>query len=670
MFTRKTRVMSAILTVCMMISMMACIVIHVHAEDAFNAENTAKITAFTESTATAESAYVITTPEEMEYAATIANNDLLKNTTVYLAADINLTGKGDFIGFGAAQFNIDGQGHTISNWKNTTAAQVALVMKGKTESIKNIKFYDCDLKTTNHSALVYGSHNNDGVSNGSLTISGITIENCDITNTSDQVAFILPNLQQRPATISDIIVKNSTITGTGGPWNNLAIIVARIPTAKALNVTNVYADNVTITGGKDNGGILIGKPDTSSTTPIVKNAVVSNCSMTATGDTGVLGGRISGNPTLDNILIYNPTINAPTPYYVWGNLDWYTYGHSTNLYTSAVSFNYGLTNGSGSATTKVPFNVITADQYTSGEQAYTMSNNAKGNYTMFWAMDNGKIVPSDLAHSTHKAELVLANGKVIKSVYANGGESIELSLAEDPNATFEWQSGSGTLSGKTLTMPQDGSVTKIVVSTTTDAFDYLNYPSVTTVNEAADRTQKDYTIANVTEWLHFYTVYPYFQSQDVTIHLIGDIDMSGVTTIAGCPSGRYSFMNPSFSIDGHNKTIKNWGTKNNRFATAGLIRIQSDSNVPYAADGQGIKFIKNLKFENCHTTGSGGANTALIFTTWGEDAGLDCMASEFTMENVHVKNCSVNGEANRNAIFMSNYAKKNGAYTVNMKNCS
>ncbi|MBQ7095888.1 MAG: hypothetical protein IJN80_05515, partial [Clostridia bacterium] len=192
------------------------------------------------------------------------------------------------------------------------------------------------------------------------------------------------------------------------------------------------------------------------------------------------------------------------------------------------------------------------------------------------------------------------------------------------------------------------------------------YPSVQAVTSLGTCTETDYTVASVDDWLYLYEKQNLFTNTNITIHIIADLDLAGLAASAFTsvtPYNRTSFTNPAFSLDGHGHTIKNWGTKNARMATAGLIRIENPS-----ADC--LKSIKNLTFENCHTTGSGGANTALIFTTWGGDAGYDYMASEFTMENVHVKNCSVNGEANRNAIFMSNYAKKNGAYTVNMKNCS
>ncbi len=721
MFTKKTRVISAIATVCMLISMLACIAIPaVAATDAYNADNTAKITAFTAGSESAAAAYVITNADEMVYAATIANNDKLKNTTVYLAADIDLSGKGDFIGFGAAQFNIDGQGHTISNWKNTTAGQVALVMKGKTEVIKNIKFYDCDLKGANHTALVYGSHNNDGVTNGSLTISNITIENCDITAT-EQAAFILPNAQKRANVISDIVIINSSIAGNG---NNLAALVSRMASGTtSLTVTNVYAKGITITGSKENGGVLIGKPDGGSITPIVKNAVVVDCSMTAVNSAGVLGGRIGGNPTLDNILIYNPTITAETPYYVTGNVDWYTYGHSTNLYSSAIDFKYCLNTNAGATATDAPFAVVNAEKYTSGEQAYLMSDNATGKYTMFWEMENGNIAPTNEAGRTRKVNLELTDGTPVGAIYVDGGETAALSYAEDAEATFKVLDGAATIDGSTLTMGTTGDVTVQVIKAgenlaavskaaleesiayyTSRNISYYVAGAATALADAqalceangSDATAYDNARAALEAFKTQYAVskdnapsmteiakYPGcpvyvireaadFQAMednkslfdvDDTVYMVNDVDMKG-STFNGIEGFKASF-------DGQGYEIQNWGIAADGTTKAAINTRGLFSNV--YGQAAAIKSLKNVTFVNCHTMST--TCSAMLYGVGHNNAGMaaDGAATTLTIENIHFDGCSITLSSTKQevvAFLLGRYTIAGKDAAINITNCS
>lgn len=187
------------------------------------------------------------------------------------------------------------------------------------------------------------------------------------------------------------------------------------------------------------------------------------------------------------------------------------------------------------------------------------------------------------------------------------------------------------------------------------AEDLSSYPSVTTVTSAGDRTGTDYTVANATEWMHLYNNAAHFQSTDVTIHIIGEIDMTGQTGFA-------SIYNPAFSLDGHGNTIKNWGTAAAPQKTMGMFRFST---------GAGMNFIKNLTLDNCHTTGSGGSDSTMLVTLAGADNnGRNSMSANFVMENVHIKNSSLTAEGARSGFFIANYVKADGDYSVTLKNCS
>lgn len=191
--------------------------------------------------------------------------------------------------------------------------------------------------------------------------------------------------------------------------------------------------------------------------------------------------------------------------------------------------------------------------------------------------------------------------------------------------------------------------------------DPSTYPSVQTVTSVETRTATDYKVTNGADWKYLANNYKNFRSTDVTIHLTDDIDLSGYTV-----TDFNSIYNPSFSLDGHGKTIKNLGTKETLFKTAAIFRFQDNANTE---SGGGMKFIKNVTFSNCHLTGSGDMS-ALIMTNKGGNNGSIYLAPDFTMENVHIKESTLVGEANLNAFFIGGYATSKANYNVNMKNCS
>lgn len=625
--------------------------------------------------------YMINNVDDLLYVKSIETT-FTADHTLYLGADLDLKGV-SFSGFSGMKFSFDGLGHKIMNWgtaaDGTTKApistrgffQSAYNGVAYVKSIKNLTMENCHTTSGNTcSAMLYAAcHDNPGASASSTT--ELTLENIHFKNSSikvtggEGIAFLLSrySVQTKDATVN---VKNCSVIGStydastsGGGHYGLLIGKPRSNNngnTTTYNLVDCYlADNTMITKRTDAAyqGLVIGTAENAGgtgghTKVTATNVGVFNNTYNVQGATQVnlFGDVQNSSDAILNGVIYqgNTVTGTNNPSVVLFNN-----GAKANLTNVYCDNNLTKVTGSGSA-------ALTGrgDAIESGKAAADI-NATLTDPAFYWTInEEGKVVPSDLANSTHKADL-MANGKVVKSVYANGGESVTLSIAEDPAATFTKQSGSGTLSGKTLTMPQDGSVTKITVNTSTNAFDHLSYPAVSTVT-AALAAGGNYTIYNEADWDHLETYVDYFNNADVVIHLAADIDLSKISFIC--------FDDPYFSFDGHGHTVSNWGTEANPARSNGMFR--------YNANEGRMKYIKNLNIENCHTKYNDGASgcTALLFTNECGDGGYSNAATDFTIDNIHIKDCSVIGIGNRNAVILSAYANSANAYTVTIKNCS
>ena len=182
------------------------------------------------------------------------------------------------------------------------------------------------------------------------------------------------------------------------------------------------------------------------------------------------------------------------------------------------------------------------------------------------------------------------------------------------------------------------------------------YPSVTTVT--AEATGTDYSIANATEWMYVFNNYSWFNKNTVTLHLAGTVDFGGATTFTG-------FKNPMFSFDGHGNTVKNWGAFTAKATSNGMFWTGN-------GNASGMKFIRNVTLENCYTRAFDAYATGLVYAVSHNNAADGDRPTEFTMENVHVKNCGHDavGGNEVHAILLTRYANKGADTTVTMRNCS
>ncbi len=620
--------------------------------------------------------YMINNVDDLLYVKSIETLFTVDHT-LYLGADLDLSGV-SFTGFVDLKASFDGLDHKIMNW-GTQSAPISTrgffqnTYGGTTyiKSIKNLILENCHTTSgSTCSAMLYGvGHNNGGVPEGSTT--NVTLENihfvdCSMKATAAEgFAFLLARYSvvnsDVTINVANCSVTGSTFDGSTSTGGHYGLLIGKPRSnnngnTTVYNLTDCYlADNTMKTNRTDAAyqGLVIGTAEnaggTGGLTKIVaKNLVVVNNTydVNAATQVNLFGDVQNSSDAILNGVIYqgNTVTGTNNPSVVLFNN-----GAKANLTNVYCDNNLTKVTGSGSAALTGRGDVIESGKAAADINA-TLTDPA-----FYWTInEEGKVVPSDLANSTHKADL-MANGKVVKSVYANGGESVTLSIAEDPAATFTKQSGSGTLSGKTLTMPQDGSVTKITVNTSTNAFDHLSYPAVSTVT-AALAAGGNYTIYNEADWDHLETYVDYFNNADVVIHLAADIDLSKISFIC--------FDDPYFSFDGHGHTVSNWGTEANPARSNGMFR--------YNANEGRMKYIKNLNIENCHTKYNDGASgcTALLFTNECGDGGYSNAATDFTIDNIHIKDCSVIGIGNRNAVILSAYANSANAYTVTIKNCS
>ena len=625
--------------------------------------------------------YMINNVDDLLYVKSIEGSFTIDHT-LYLGADLDLKGV-SFSGFAGMKFSFDGLGHKIMNWgtaaDGTTEApistrgffQSAYNGVAYVKSIKNLTMENCHTTSGNTcSALLYAAcHDNPGAGASSateLTLENIHFKNCSIKVTGGEgIAFLLSrySVQTKDATVN---VKNCSVIGStydastsGGGHYGLLIGKPRSNNngnTTTYNLADCYlADNTMITNRTDAAyqGFVIGTAENAGgtgglTKVTATNIGVFNNTYNVQGATQVnlFGDVQNSSDAILNGVIYqgNTVTGTKNPSVVLFNN-----GAKANLTNVYSDNNLAKVAAGGSA-------VLTGkgDAIESGKAAAEI-NATLTDPAFHWTInEEGEVVPSDLANSTHKADL-MANGKVVKSVYANGGESVELSIAEDPAATFTKQSGSGTLSGKTLTMPQDGTVTKITVNTSTNAFDHLSYPAVSSVTESL-ATGTNYTIYNEADWDFLETNGSRFKKAGIVIHMAADIDLSRITFTV--------FDDPYFSLDGHGHTVSDWGKKASPTTSDGMFRFNSN-------EGK-MEYIKNLTIDNCHIKYSAGSSgyTALLVNFEGGNAGQGNVAPVFTIENVHIKNSSVQGKGAQNSMFISGYATSSYDYTLNMKNCS
>lgn len=609
--------------------------------------------------------------------------------TIHLIADINLAESvaSTFSGFTEVAFAFDGHGHTISNWKYS-GNSLGLFGHYKVGTLKNFNLDNCHVKGPYGRALIIGTSNGANAPAtsayalaGNITMENIHVRNCSVdANTGGNLGGIFMGqatagytITIRDCSVIDTELKSTKENGI----TNSGIICGRFgKSTETYVVENLFVDGLMNNANPDTAsqgnGILFGTAESGKAKATLTNIVLVNCGGTAASE--IVGKQYNDRSiVIKNMLAFNNdtlALNCTS---------------EATIGTSGLIFNNVITDTENVITNSTDGAMIATKAGVTKQKleevdmltfAGTMNDTltAANGYKSWTVNKDGIAVYATEANATRKVSYQVG-GREIGKVYANGGSQITLGLANDPKATFALGANdAGTLDGKELTLPTVGyMVVPITVGTEDSALATVyGYPSVTTVTEDAHRTGLNYTIANAAEWMHFFGQYNHFQSTDVTIHIIGEVDLAGKTaeefytaSESALGSGiRYSsFMNSAFSMDGHGNTIKNWGTKDVPMPTMGLYR--------YNGSAAGLNFIKNLVIDNWHTTGSGGSDTTFLVTLNGSDnTGRNNLSDNLVIENVHIKNSSMKAEDRRSGFFVANYVKADGDYSVTLKNCS
>lgn len=196
------------------------------------------------------------------------------------------------------------------------------------------------------------------------------------------------------------------------------------------------------------------------------------------------------------------------------------------------------------------------------------------------------------------------------------------------------------LDGNTFTVPPEGGVLTVA-------------PHVTEVRE--DESIGHYTVKSMEEFLYLYRFKEKFEGK--VIHLLCDLDFSEKNDFT-------SLADPGFSFDGHEHTVRNWGTEQSPIDEIGFFNVSVGS--------MGMEFIRNLTFENCYIREtSNQMGMALVYGVNCPNAGMAGLPTEFHMENVHVKDCFLGAaDIEATGFLLSRYGVPNEFVDVYLKNCS
>lgn len=628
--------------------------------------------------------------------------------TIYLGADLDLTGV-DFVGFGATsivagsvvvKFNFDGLNHKLSNWgvncPNLTNDQDfgGLFRYADTSVIKNLTIENANL-TSNllHTSLLVANSTSgaeDAIklnnSRVAQVIENVHIVGCSLTNTTnDQFSFFMSNLQPfRPSvTFENCSVRESNLNGC---YNNHAAFVGRTSagggSAKTLTLKNCLVEGVTIDATKGtrtsggNSGILLGAIEDGCTAYIQNTAILDSSviSYGTWGDNhlgaGIIGVRTSGALHMDNVVTYGNTVTVATDsykdkcYLVAGSYN----GTATNIY-------YGENYTTAASTLTVT--AINGDQIGSGEVAYLLNTGHQDGY-QYWENVDSLPAFTNLAGATRRLVVKSNRGSVMDTFYLGGGESVTLDYPENPDETYTIDPAGGVMQavsdGKTVLTMNTSTIMGVTATASTDVFDGYGYPSVTKITEsntaANQTTELDYTINSLDEWMYIYNHQAWFRgNENITLHLMCDIDLSGNTTFKG-------FVDLQGTFNGHNYTIKNWGTESSPISATAMwyatlpttkeITVDTNKYQQILTAGKGMNALKNFKVENCHLTGNRGA---VVYTGNHANIGND-LAEEFTMSGIHVYNSSYKAGDEACSILLGRYGAYNKVVTVTIKDCS
>lgn len=554
-----------------------------------------------------------------------------RNVTIHLLCDIDLSDEraAEFTCFENPAFSFDGHGNTIKNWGiGGDVAEHALfyVTDGNygLNYIKNLNFSNCHLESSggNQALLYCSAQGNDGVAGlpTTLSLENIRVDGCSIKSSGENAAFLLSRYGVAGAdftvNIRNCMVKNSSLDAGGSAHKGLLVGKARgTSNIGTFNIADCYLEGNTITNAVNGAGFIYGTAESRVSKVVIKNVGVINNSLTSE-DAGAYAGYSDYNENLPVelkcVLFAGNTMNAAESYLVGSDSANATLTIE-NVYGDMTALNGA---GEGAALEFKP----RPKQVASGEAAWLL-NQAMVDPLFYWGMSEGKPSLTDEDHQIAKITFILEDETVIKTLYLHGGEAVALSMEEDPEATFSLKDGDA-LGGENYTLPLGTKEQAILIHTAhPENFTPENRKFASEVTEAV--TEGSYIIEDEADWMYVADHLSYFNSEDVTLVLAGDIDFSK------SPADTFKgFSDAAFSLDGQGHKLSNW--------TA--LKESTDQYTALFKSYKGRK-ITNLKIEDCKV--GGGYGRSLLISSYASSGSLE-------LSNIQVKNCSVDATVSGN----------------------
>ncbi len=708
MFTKKTRVISMIATVCMVISMLACIAVPAYADEFDAIPSVQSVTA----APAADGEYKIASLEDWLWLDGDKESWFRSaNITIHLTTDIDLTGA-EFNGFHNLKVKFDGHNHTVENWttgegKTTNGIFDAVNNANGMVEIKNLKVDNCNIAGANGSAIIYGvSHANAGQSGlpTNVLIENIEVTDSTITNAGSENTAIILSRYASTGAASTVTLRNIKITGSSVivGSNHAGLLIGKPRGGNSSDPTTYNIQNVILTGntvratGAENGngpamGLLFGTAENSGATCInMANVYAKDNTLDASLRTnvGIMGTAQSNFVVNAKGVVINDTTASVSE------------GSSIYLVNAGnrVSFTNVYSNATVAALTSNATEVALSTSKTAAD-AYVFNEDAGTDSILYWTIDAGELVQATKATAMRKVTTELTNGTPVDTIYAAAGSEVPLAYAADPNATFSTDNEAAAIDGNMLTMPTDGTDVKVIITLggagelqqakddLQAAIDYYkvdreveyyvealatkieeaeaallddtkaagDYVALTAELEAfADQFVGYPNIPNVAE-VEKYSAAPGFTiddeedlvwvsahegdfTADQTLYLTADLDMTGVN-FEGFDS------TACFKFNGLNHTIANW-TCVKTPADAGDVSMTARTGFFISSN---VTRILNVVFDNAQLTG--GRESAIVYSTTKGDAVSN---KRLEIQNVHVKNSTLNAKGQHSSIIMCN----------------
>lgn len=469
MFTKKIRMISMIVTICMILSSMAVFCLPAAAEE--EALNYAPVTNVGEGAEATLNDYRVSSLEDWMYLSDNADQFRKSNITIHLTTDIDLSGS-LFKSFINPGFSIDGHGHTIRNWGTVDApinTRAMFFANGKNGDaavgmnfIKNLTLKNCHTTNgTTSSALLYTSdQDNAGYSTlpDDFTIDHVTFENCSMTATSSPecIALVIGRhtVSDRAATVNvtNVTVKNSKVVAGA---DHAAILIAKPrgnTSPMVYNINNCLLEGNTLkftkTADKEGNGMLVGTAEASGSNTIVNISAVAllnnitdltakpvkSASLLGKTDSSIVtmkGVALSGHKAITTQVVEGETIVTEI------KNDLYLLNMGTRTTVENIFCDSPL---KAVATGNENLTLSTADPGTEMKAAaWAISKAAVGDTDFYWTVDNkGNLVKAvSKEQSMRRVDMRLrSNGTILQTKYAEGGTLVPLFIDGDDNAEF------------------------------------------------------------------------------------------------------------------------------------------------------------------------------------------------------------------------------------------